>query len=76
MTPTESEISRMLTELSETLDEAGITTMRGDRISKPTTKLVIVDAYVDGAIEIITEGLWAATVYNIGQGISIIKPVY
>ena len=66
----------MLVELAYHLCDSGIPTMRGNRISNFTTKLVIVDAYVDGAKEIIEEGGHPATIESLGQGISIIKAVY
>ena len=74
--PTKSEIDLMLVELSELLEDCGVPTMKGNRISNSTTKLVIVDAYVDGAKEIIEEGGHPATIESLGQGISIIKAVY
>lgn len=74
--PTKSEICHMLTELRDILDGCGIPTMRGNRASNFTSKLVIINAYADDAKEIIEEGEWPATVQFIGQGISIIKPVY
>ena len=66
----------MLVELSELLEDCGVPTMKGNRITNFTTKLVIVDAYIGDAQEIIDEGGHPACIEMIGQGISIIKPVY
>ncbi len=74
--PTKSQISDMLVELSDLLDDCGITTMKGNRITDFTTKLVIIDAYVGDAKKIIQEGEHPATIESLGQGISIIKAVY
>jgi len=74
--PTKSEIDYMLVELSELLEDCGIPTMKGNRITNFTTKLVIVDAYAEDAKQIIDEGGHPATIESLGQGISIIKAVY
>ena len=74
--PTKSQISDMLVDLADILDDCGVPTMKGNRITDFTTNLVIVDAYVDSAMEIITEGEHPATIESLGQGISIIKAVY
>jgi len=66
----------MLVDLADILDDCGVPTMKGNRITDFTTNLVIVDAYVDSAMEIITEGEHPATIESLGQGISIIKAVY
>ena len=74
--PTQSEIDFMLVELSELLADCGIPTMKGNRITNFTTKLVIINAYVGDAQQIIDEGGHPATIESLGQGISIIKAVY
>ena len=50
--------------------------MKGNRVCNFTTKLVVVDAYVDGAKEIIEEGGHPAEIVSLGEGISIIKAIY
>jgi len=66
----------MLLELSELLEDCGVPTMKGNRVCNFTTKLVVVDAYVDGAKEIIEEGGHPAEIVSLGEGISIIKAIY
>ena len=66
----------MLTELRDILEDCGIVTMRGNRSTSFTTKLVIINAYKDDAQQIIDEGEWPAKIEYLGEGISIIKPVY
>jgi hypothetical protein len=74
--PTKSEICAMLTELRDHLNDCGIETIRGDRSSEFTTKLVLVEVYADDARKVIIEGGFPAEVVTIGAGVSIIKSVY
>ena len=74
--PTKSEIDFMLIELRDLLDDCGVPTMRGNRISNFCTKLVIINAYTGDAQQIIDEGEHPSEIVSLGEGISIIKPVY
>lgn len=66
----------MLTELRDLLEECGIQTIRGNMAHRYTTHLILIDAYAKDAEEIIVEGGHPAQIISLGEGVSIIKPVY
>ena len=74
--PTQSDICHMLTELRDLLSDCGIQTIRGNLAHRYTTHLVLIDAYAKDAKEIIEEGEHPAKIISLGEGVSVIKPVY
>lgn len=65
----------MLTELREILEQCGLPTLRADKIGEFTTGIIVPSAYIDSALEIISEGEHPATVED-HKVCGLIKAVY